>query len=63
MKLKIGDVCLLANKKADIWDQYDDMNVGIIVSDVDRAFGRYVLLNKGKYISYPKNLLRKINED
>ena len=36
MKLKIGDVCLLANKKADIWDQYDDMNVGIIVSDVDR---------------------------
>ena len=29
-------------------------------SDVDKAYGKYILLNKGRYISYYKNLLRKL---
>ena len=60
-ELKVGDICLLANKRANFWEEYDEKNVGLIVSDVDKAYGKYILLNKGRYISYYKNLLRKLN--
>ena len=60
-ELKVGDICFLANKRAPIWDQYEDKNIGIIVSDVDKGYGKYVLLNKGRYVSYYRNLLRKVD--
>ena len=61
MKLKIGDICLIGNKRGPVWDLYEDKRIGIIISDVDKAYGRYVVLYKNKAASYPKNLLQKIN--